>query len=380
MTATASAAGTFDQGERHSCAVRGAAGIFCWGANELGQLGVGGGNYSLKYSYPIRTKKSGDSKAVTTGANHTCSLTRDGKAHCWGDNTKFQVGTTSDAPWVKLMVDVPGISDGVEIDAGSNNTCVLRTNETVACWGENAAYESGNTAQNPVTAPLTIANLTNVKDIDVGGGHACAVRTSGTVRCWGRNTSGQLGNGTTSLGRPLVQPVDVRDAVQVATGANHTCVLRSGGTVLCWGDNSARQVLPVSGGMRLLPARLTDPALTDVVAIAAGGNHTCALREDETIVCWGENSEGQYGDGTTVAWGTTLPWNNGSKSLVATKRISTATDLVAGRWGTCAKRTNGQILCWGGNHGQMGYGPLPDKDFTVPRRVHTLPGIVEFGV
>lgn len=132
-----------------------------------------------------------------------------------------------------------------------------------------------------------------------GRQHACAVRTDGTVRCWGRNYDGQLGDGTTKDRHKPRDVVGLTDVVQVAAGSVHSCALRANGRVRCWGHNNLGQV---GTGAFSDPVLTQTPVvqLQNVAAIAAGRDHSCALRQNGTVRCWGRNTHGALGDGTTI--------------------------------------------------------------------------------
>ena len=195
-------------------------------------------------------------------------------------------------------------------------------------------------------APLSVATA-----IAAGTSHTCAVLTGGTVGCWGYNYYGELGNGTTNTAAPFgvstptlaVGPGGVgtlTGATALAAGGDHTCALLSGGTVTCWGDTGSTVPVSVTG-------------LTGVTALAAGGDHTCALLADTTVQCWGGNWDGQLGNGTTT--GSTVP--------VSVTGLTGVTALAAGDQHTCALLADTTVQCWGwNNYGQLGNGTYTGPD------------------
>src|SRR5258705_9556224 len=141
----------------------------------------------------------------------------------------------------------------------------------------------------------------------IAGNHVCAVKEDGTVRCWGSNSSGQLGNNTGGSGQFSAAPVtvsDLTDAVAVAAGAAHSCALRATGSVVCWGSNDRGRLGDgTTTTPRLTPVPVVNPngsTLLGVVAIAAGSDHTCAVRVDGTARCWGAKRFSQLGTGAAV--------------------------------------------------------------------------------
>src|ERR1051326_6320065 len=218
------------------------------------------------------------------------------------------------------------------------------------------------------------------------GDHTCQVMSDGTARCWGLNDHGQLGDGSgsnqpTPVTVAIAPPTGTTPAppltgiVAVAAGLNHTCALLNTGTVRCWGDNSAGQLGDNTQTIRPTQVSVVVPVpgqtnqfapLTNAVALAAGGRHTCALLGDGTVRCWGDNTSGQVGDGTS---------NNTRLTPVTVTNLSNPLALTAGSSHTCAVLGNGRARCWGLNtDNQLGDGtaisrPTP-ADVSVPDPNH----------
>ncbi|GIW46004.1 MAG: hypothetical protein KatS3mg077_3286 [Candidatus Binatia bacterium] len=171
----------------------------------------------------------------------------------------------------------------VDIAAGADYTCALRSDGTVECWGGNPEARSSPPAG-------TFSKLS------VGSGHACGIRTDGTVACWGDNQYGQSSPppGTFS---------------QVSVRSGHACGIRTDGTVACWGDNQYGQSSPLPGTF---------------AQVSVGGQHTCGVRTDGGIACWGSNFLGQ-----------------------SSPPPGTFAQVVASNWSTCAIRSDGTAACWG---------------------------------
>ena len=196
----------------------------------------------------------------------------------------------------------------------------------------------------------------DIAELAAGSVHTCARRGSGSVLCFGADSDGQLGDGSMTTARPTaVATVGLTDAVQLAAGEWHSCAVRIDASVVCWGRNDSGQL--GDGTMTVRAAPVPVVGLTGVVAIAAGGQHTCALMQDGTVRCWGSNGSGQLGTG---AVGMSLTPTNVSG-------VAGAIAVAAGSAYTCALSGGGSLQCWGRNDmGQLGDGTLMQRSRPVP--------------
>lgn len=197
-----------------------------------------------------------------------------------------------------------------------------------------------------------------VRHVAAGHDFSLALKVDGTLWARGNNTSGQLGDGTT-LHRQ--EPVQVSPAptgvVALAAGSQHSLALKEDGTVRAWGDNTDGQLGDGTSTPRLTPTQV--PGLTGVVALAAGKEHSLTLKSDGTLWAWGDNGNGQLGDGTTTPrlTPTQVPGLTGVASL------------VVGFQASLAVMTDGTVRAWGSNlYGQFGNGasgrrPTPARVF-----------------
>lgn len=274
----------------HSCVVTKAGGVKCWGNNFAGALGDGAGPSSTT---PVDVVGlSSGMTAVAVGGTHSCALTGAGGVKCWGGNRFGQVGdgTTNDR---STAVAVSGSQTGVTaIAAGSYHSCALTAKGGVECWGD--AYGS---------MPAPVSGLQRgVIAIAAGSSHRCALTSAGGVRCWGSNSEGQLGDGTTSSRATPVDVVGLTSGVTaIAAGGEHTCALTTSGAVECWGADFRGEL---GDGTSTFAARSTPVGVvglsSGVTAIAAGDAHSCALMSNGDVRCWGRDDFGQLGDGTTA--------------------------------------------------------------------------------
>ncbi|MCL5952060.1 MAG: hypothetical protein M1132_10140 [Chloroflexi bacterium] len=354
-TATKVAAGAF-----HTCALTTGGGVKCWGENNHGLLGDGGGGTPCGGIFVCRPAPvdvvglaSGVS-AIATGHGDTCALTTGGGVKCWGWNTAGELGdgTTTDRP---TPVDVSGLTSGVTaVTTGGLHACALTSGGGVKCWGLNSFGQLGDGTTTNRLTPIDVAGLTSgVTAIDAGEYYTCALTSSGGVKCWGLNSDGQLGDGTTTT---RLAPVDVTGLTSgvtaIATGGifaigGHTCALTTGGGVKCWGWNTAGELGDGTTTDRLTPVNVSGLS-SGVSAIATGEFHTCALMTGGGVLCWGSNDYGELGDGTTVEKLVPNPVNGLSSGVVF---------IAAGGFDTCAVTSAGQIKCWGENdYGELGDG------------------------
>jgi alpha-tubulin suppressor-like RCC1 family protein len=306
----------------------------CWGYNSDGYLGT------------VNTESAITPKVITSitspidvsvGQNHNCVVIQGGTAYCWGLNSSGQLGTAtftnSQAP--KL---VQTLTNTVKIVTGMSHTCALLSDNTMRCWGNNDFGQIGNNLVGAQIYPVSPANLTGVTDITVGFYHTCALLDTGAVKCWGENSYGQLGiNQSGDLAAPGSSPVGFStNVVAIAAGDYHTCLLKNNGEMYCWGRNSEGQIGDGTTTNRFAPQKIS--SLGSIKKMATGGRHTCAITVSDHTFCWGSNENGQIGRGTTTTFYLT------AKELV---NLSSPTSLSLGANHSCALINDGSVECWG---------------------------------
>jgi alpha-tubulin suppressor-like RCC1 family protein len=412
-TVSAAAEATIAVGGLHTCGVLNSGQVQCWGSNDQGQLGNG---TVITSTNPVTVPGISTATAITAGNTHTCSLLADTTVRCWGLAANGQVGdgtfgaTSGDLkqqPQRRTPVTVVKDSTNValsgvaSIAAGGFHTCAAMTDGTVRCWGDDGMGQLGDGKPGARSAfPVTVANLSNVTAVSLGEFDSCALKSDGTMWCWGHNGFGELGDGTTTnrsvpvkvagLPDPTVNPV-----VALTTGYGNTCALLQDNTAKCWGENNFGQlgydtphqngdatkpmvpsltpqtVQGATGPMPLPPTPQPHADQQNIVAISAGQFHTCALVSAGTIRCWGEGGRGQLGeDPNPFARGI-----NDSTYAVDVQGLSgSATAVTAGGFHSCAAIA-GTMQCWGYNfYGQLG-SSAPQS--TVPVQVTALSGATQ---
>lgn len=212
--------------------------------------------------------------------------------------------------------------------------------------------------------------------ISTGENHTCAVGGDGFAWCWGDNTGGKLGDGTAD---PSLVPVPVDQltgVVNVAAGfGNHSCAVLDDGTVWCWGENTWGQL--GDGGFDDSLAPVQVPGVVGALTVCAGVTHTCALLSSGRVACWGRHDVGQLGNSATHQ--TCAGGMDCSPSPVFVDYMVSTLQVDCGRYHTCLVKNGGEIFCWGGNDfGQLGVGDTAYRD--APDRVLNIIDGVSVGV
>ncbi len=355
----ASGATAVDTGTEHTCAVTTSGGVKCWGHNDYGQLGNGTTNNS---STPVEVVGlSSGVVAIAAGSGHTCALTTGGGVKCWGSNSNGQLGNGGSGGTTSTPVDVVGLAGGVAaIAAGGSHTCALTMVGGVKCWGYNSYGQLGNgTTSYSEPTPVDVVGLSSgVAGISAGVIHTCAVTTSGGIKCWGDNSRGQLGDGTTTNRSTPVDVVGLSSGMaEISGGELHSCAVTTGGGIKCWGSNSYGQLgTGTSGQPQTTPVNVVGLS-SGVAAISAGYEHTCAVTQGGGVKCWGSNFYGQLGNGTG---------NNRTTPTDVVGLSSSVAFVSAGYFHTCAVTTGGGAKCWGRNdYGQLGIGTSWAYDYRI---------------
>lgn len=276
------------------------------GAGATGGVSATGGTPSTGGSANTKIV----AKAVAAGDSFACALESGGTVRCWGRNNYGQLGnsftgTCFSGPCSVTPVAVSGITNATAIAAGDRHACALLSDGVVQCWGRNDYGQLGNGTTMDSSVPVTVAGITDATSVAAASSlHACALLAVGTVQCWGDNANGELGNGTTTSSAVPVTVAGISDAMIVSAGSAHACALLSGGQLQCWGDNEYGE-LGNGSMLTTFPLGISTPVtvsgISNATAIAAGFEETCALLSTGSVQCWGYNSDGQLGDGTTMS-------------------------------------------------------------------------------
>ena len=363
--------------------------VACWGDNTHGQLGNGTTDDALvptaitTSSTPLSAKTI---TAITTGSQHVCALASDSTLACWGLQTSGRLGngetsaTDVETPTAVTTsgTDISGLTV-TAISAGDAHTCVRTSSNVIACWGVNGSGQLGDNSTTTRSTPVATAVADTPLDglaiagISAGGAHTCAVSVSGIVACWGENGDNELGDGTTDNSSVPISPtltatpIATSTILSVSSGVKDTCVVATGGAVSCWGNNGTGSVGDNTTTTRAVPTAVvtTGTALAgkSVVTVSAGNRTACALTSDGTAACWGDNSDGKIGDGTTT--------QRNVPTAVITNPLVSVDSIDGQRTGVSAYGRIGEVLTVSGSWWD---GSQASGDFTV-----TIGGVTAAG-
>ena len=351
----ASTFGAIGADDKHTCVVRPNGTVRCWGRDM--ELQLGNDAAMSNSNIPVTVSGLSDVVAIGSGIQHNCVLSSGGGVQCWGDGVSGVLGRGSSTDsW--SPVAVTGLSSGVtQLSVGTAHTCAVTNTNGLKCWGNGSYGRLGDGTTNQKSVPTDIfPSGSGVIAVSLGDVSTCALFSGGSVQCWGRNYSGQLGTGgTTDSLSPTPVPTLTSGVVAISVGENnvlsgqasHACALMTDGSVQCWGDNTAGQIGDGTTSPRLVPTAVVGlPA--PAVGISAGAKHTCAVLDTGALYCWGLNASQQLGDGTVTP--RPLPTQvYGLSSGIAA--------VAAGSVHTCAMTTTSDVKCWGDNvYGQLGDG------------------------
>jgi len=330
-------------GDTHSCVRKSNGALRCWGDNRFGQLGTGDAN---PRAVPTRSAQEnvakiyvpmGTGDITANAAASTCAITTDDGVVCWGDNrTQIVRGEAQTLLLPTLVPDAPDAPSEAALGAGF--LCLLDGDGTVSCGGKNAVGQAGHPPE-PVVPISRVAGISADKLV-AGANHTCVRTPDASMWCWGGNDFGQLGLGdTTSRSVPTeIVPLHGRVA-HVAAGSNHTCAQTPEGALLCWGDNRFGQLGTGSTTPSLVPvAVMTDASAA--TKVFTGGAHTCVIRSDGTFACWGDNRSGQLGLGDSDPRSVPTP---------VTALGNGVASASTGGAHTCVVKSDGSVWCWGNN-------------------------------
>ena len=307
---------------------------------------------------------------VVAGTDHSAMLSPDGVVFGVGYNSNGQLGNGSafSSPTLRAT---SGLSDVTAIASGGNHMLALRQDRTVVAWGYNGSGQLGNNTtgnSQPVFVPVAVAP--NIVAISAGEFHSLALADNGEVWAWGLSSDGQAGTGSATTPRYLVpQKVSgITSAIAIAAGGKHNLALLANGSVVAWGANASGQLGNGGTASAATPVNVTGLG-SGVSAIAAGGAHSLAIKADGTLVAWGDNAFGQLGDGTL---------SNRNTPVAVTVLGNRIARIAAGANHSLALKSGGALYTWGANaNSQLGDGTTTNR--STPFLVTSRPNMVAIG-
>jgi hypothetical protein len=342
---------------------------YCAGANDHGELGVDPALLTEDSVFVLYDSTGNDYGPIVFGGTSACAIdyVLPGSiptVMCRGANDEGQLGRGSAGAFDEQWVRISGATGWWTVAMGDAHACALAADSTAVCWGRNDHGQLGRGTTSAFEAtPTAVFGGTKFKVIAAGGDHTCGITTGSAMLCWGENGSGQLGDSTVADTSAPVAVVGGYVWAEVVAGAEFTCGVKTnaGRYVLCWGANDVGQLGDAAAGAGRIYPDLVTGGLNDLpFGTVAGRAHACTLANG-TIICWGDDSRGQIGNGpgTTPVhspYGKTLPESQQEVSLAAGGDQTCAVGYST----TTLRQT---LYCWGANHrGQLGVGSTTDVD------------------
>jgi alpha-tubulin suppressor-like RCC1 family protein len=342
-------------GTLHTCGVTTDDRAYCWGGAGAGELGdgtFGSGKTPVAVSGGLRFLE------VRAGTSFTCGLTTENQAYCWGANFFGQLGdgtTTSRS--------MPGLVAGGrrfrQMRAGGGHVCALTLTDVAFCWGDNSTGQLGDGTTTQRATPVRVAGGLRFKQVRAGGSHSCGLTAANRAYCWGFNVVGQLGDGTQTQ---RLKPVAVAGNfafAKVSTGGASSCGVTPDNRAYCWGNNDLGQLGDgTSRQRRVRPAAVADNRRFS--GLSPGGDHTCGVATGGATYCWGRAYYGALGDGGALY--TSIE----QRVPVSVTGGQAFSPVVSGSNHSCGVVAGGQAYCWGWNaSGQLGDGTTEDRSTPV---------------
>lgn len=376
-------------GGTHACALFDHGKLKCWGSNTFGQLGLGDGD--TRGDTPGEMGRAlpfvdlGDNffvKKIALGNTHSCALSDAGIVKCWGRGTMGQLGNGSTtgagatvASMGNALITVPQ-GPFEDISSLMDHSCGVLMNGQMYCWGAGVAKQIGNGSSTNVLNPVqVIQGGAFVESVSVGATASCALTDIQGIHCWGGNTFGELGQENTSgvyttlSSAPAIDLGTGELALKVAAAKNHICALLTNNEVKCWGLNSSGQLgsgstINLGDGAGEMGDSLptVDFGLSQVEDLVSGGSNSCVILASGALKCWGRGVVGALGNGGTSHIGISPGQMGNNLTAVPLGMIGKVTSVGIGTDFICAVEDGRRVKCWGANTaGQLGLGDILNR-------------------
>jgi alpha-tubulin suppressor-like RCC1 family protein len=337
-------------GYYHTCGVTTDSHAYCWGRGDVGQRGDGTNTFLRPTPAPVvGTLRF---RHVSAGGYHTCGVTTDYRVYCWGSNYEGQLGdgTTTDRP---EPVPIAGGRQFRQVAAGAHFTCAVSyPDERAYCWGHNTEGELGDGTQTQRLTPVAVAGGQKFHQVSAGQNHTCGLTPLDEAFCWGGNLYGQIGDSSTAFSAPRPsRVVGARRFRQIDAGVEFTCAVTTNYRAFCWGNGRRGQIGNGKTYLSLWPRAVAGGLSFE--RVTTGLVHACGETTGNRAYCWGANYNAEVGDGTVTQRLTPVAVTGGLFF----------SQLSAGFAHTCGRTSDAVAYCWGGNAS----GALGDGSFTVNR-------------
>ena len=364
----------------------------CWGANNYGYTGLGNWSTTTEPYFVQYDSGTGLTKSLGSFGFHTVSLQTNGVINSWGSNQDAELGLGySNTNTIRGAIgNMPANRTAIHVEAaGAGTSCMIADDQSVWCWGRNQPYGQTGTNTNTTNysavfypTKVLIPNDQPAIALSMGYDFSCVILEDRTGMCWGKNEYAQLGQGDyneSTWSNPTPEPITIipqnRELSAISLGGGHACAILDNGSIFCWGGNRNGQLGHGTHSIRSTAGDYVQlPVGRTAISISSGVRHTCTILDDHSTYCWGNNTEGQIGDGTFVD--ISAPGNQNASNPASPVAVSVPAGIEfaaisAGLDHTCAVATNGSLWCWGGHlRGQLGLGktgtswdsPIIDSD------------------
>ncbi len=333
------------EGQYNPCALKKDGKGFCWGAGDNGILGIGNNDDKL---IPTAVLGGVSFKKISGSIYNymSCGLSTENEAYCWGTNTYYNLGNLTDDS--KSIPDLVETHKFIDIASSYSGACAIKSDGSIYCWGSNTNAALGLGAANSDNGiypnPVLLTEKAVFKSIEAGYNNYCALSHDDEVWCWGNNNYGQAGFDVSDTN--ILKPQKIAalsDVIQIELGAYHSCALKSNGKTYCWGLNSNGRLGDGTSANTHIPELVygTDGA-NAFESITVGWDHSCGITSDAKVYCWGSNTYGQLGQDSSTASSNTpqeLSFTGPDKTIYK--------QIKAYSRNTCGIKSTGEIECWG---------------------------------
>jgi alpha-tubulin suppressor-like RCC1 family protein len=367
-------------GTSHSCGLTAEGVGYCWGLSTNGRLG-NNSTAAANITSPVTVKDSSGAdsalrfKSISVGSLHSCALTLDGVAYCWGAAANGRLGNNTTTPDVAVPTTLKDSSNAdsalrfISISADNTSTCAVATDGKGYCWGAGASGKLGSNATTDQTTPQTLKDSSSAENtlrwlsIEAGRNSSCGIATNNEMYCWGSSSLGQLGNNSTTTGQLV--PGKLKNSSNadstlrfshITAAFDYNCAVELSGEGYCWGDPALGELgNNTSTGNVLVPGQLKDSSNADSAlrfkTISGYFTHTCGITTTGETYCWGQGSNGKLGNNATTNQLVPVQLKDSSNANSILRFVSVHT----GSQSTCGLTVAGEMYCWGNNtNGQLG--------------------------